>query len=175
MVGQAQVDAELPLSQSSDPEPPLSEATKDLKTSRDGILALGLDGVLRSFDGERNVIDARGLDPAQIREYVGPGNKAPPRLLSADGRHISEWDMYHPAADEIPNKPTEEDRARTRQHNEELLRRGLTCDPPRPAIRDYVICLASAYMLHAYDDSSKRLLRLLFFVSITVLCAPITA
>lgn len=133
---QDKMDAELPLSQSSNHEPLLREVMGNLKISRDGILALGLDGVLRSFDGKRNDLDACGLSPAQIREYVEPGNMAPPRLLSAGGRLVSVWDMYHPDADDIPKKPTEEDRARTRQHNEELWRRGLACGPPRPAVRE---------------------------------------
>ncbi|RMJ09869.1 hypothetical protein CDV36_010513 [Fusarium kuroshium] len=34
-----------------------------------GISALGYDGVLRTFDNERNVLDAVGLNPTQIREY----------------------------------------------------------------------------------------------------------
>ncbi|KAH7024850.1 uncharacterized protein B0I36DRAFT_366756 [Microdochium trichocladiopsis] len=134
MADQAQdrTHAEVPLSPSSDNELPLGELTKDLKSSLDGIWALGVDGVLRSFDGERNVLDARRLGPAQIREYVGL-EVLPDVLLGVDGRQASEWDMYHPAAEDIPRKPTGEDRARTRRHNEELRRQGYSCDNPRPA------------------------------------------
>ncbi|KAH7035962.1 uncharacterized protein B0I36DRAFT_347671 [Microdochium trichocladiopsis] len=92
-----------------------------------GIDALGYDGVLRRFDGERNVVDAVGLNPAQIREYYDE-LPLPPRFLTADGRNISHWDMLHPAAENVPKKISEEDKARILAHNEELARRGvLSC------------------------------------------------
>lgn len=90
-----------------------------------GISALGYDGVLRTFDNERNVLDAVGLNPTQIREYYD-GLPMPERFLTADGRNISRWDMFHPDAENIPKKFTEEDRAAIREHNEELERRGVT-------------------------------------------------
>ncbi|KAH7029255.1 uncharacterized protein B0I36DRAFT_374826 [Microdochium trichocladiopsis] len=94
-----------------------------------GIGSLGYDGVLRTFDAERNVLDAIRLNPAQIREYY-EGLPMPERFLTADGRNVSERDMFHPDAENIPRKPTEEDRARTRAHNEDLRRRGFTCCVP---------------------------------------------
>ncbi|KAM5365721.1 hypothetical protein ACJA88_012457 [Fusarium oxysporum] len=91
-----------------------------------GISALGYDGVLRTFDAERNILDAIGLNLTQIREYYD-GLPMPERFLTADGRNVSRRDMFHPDAENIPRKPTEEDRARTRAHNEELKRRGISC------------------------------------------------
>jgi len=91
-----------------------------------GINALGYDGVLRSFDEERNVVDAIGLNPTQIREYY-EDLPLPKRFLAADGRNISREDMFNPAAENIPRKPTGEDMAKMKAHNEELKRRGVTC------------------------------------------------
>ncbi|KAH7263783.1 hypothetical protein BKA59DRAFT_387498 [Fusarium tricinctum] len=91
--------------------------------------ALGYDGVLRRFDEERNVLDAVGLNPTQVREYW-EGLPIPDRFLTADGRNVSRWDMFHPAAESIPKKFTAEDRARVQAHNEELERRGVTCCVP---------------------------------------------
>ncbi|KAF5539396.1 hypothetical protein FMEXI_8885 [Fusarium mexicanum] len=91
-----------------------------------GISALGFDGVLRTFDAERNVLDAVGLNPTQIREYYD-GLPMPDRFLTADGRFVSRRDMFNPNVQDIPRKPTEEDRARTRAYNEELKKRGVSC------------------------------------------------
>ncbi|KAK2137884.1 hypothetical protein NOF04DRAFT_1364824 [Fusarium oxysporum II5] len=91
-----------------------------------GISALGYDGVLRTFDAERNILDAIGLNPTHIREYYD-GLPMPERFLTADGRNVSRRDMFHPDAENIPRKTTEEDRARTRAYNEELKRRGVSC------------------------------------------------
>jgi hypothetical protein len=94
-----------------------------------GISALGYDGVLRTFDKERNVLDAVGLNPAQIREYYD-GLPMHERFLTADGRNISEWDMFHPAAENVPEIFTEEEKAAILARNEELKRRGVTCCVP---------------------------------------------
>ncbi|KAB5526479.1 hypothetical protein GE09DRAFT_1141507 [Coniochaeta sp. 2T2.1] len=105
----------------------LRDIKRSMKRDPDGhgISALGYDGVLRTFDNERNVLDAVGLNPAQIREYYH-GLPMPERLLAADGRNVSRWDMFHPDAENIPRKFTEEDKAKTRAYNEELERRGVT-------------------------------------------------
>ncbi|KAH7020730.1 uncharacterized protein B0I36DRAFT_320680 [Microdochium trichocladiopsis] len=100
-----------------------------------GINALGYDGVLRSFDEERNVVDAVGLNPIQIREYY-ENFPLPKRFLAADGRNISREDMFNPAAENIPRKPTEEDIAKMKAHNEELERRGVTCSIPAKSADD---------------------------------------
>ncbi|KXJ88456.1 hypothetical protein Micbo1qcDRAFT_17351 [Microdochium bolleyi] len=112
----------------------LREVQTSMKRASDGqgISLLGYDGVLRTFDAERNVVDAVGLNPAQIREYYD-GLPLPKRFLTADGRHVSRWDMFNPVAENIARKFTEEDKARILAHNEELERRGVTCCVPRKA------------------------------------------
>lgn len=113
----------------------LRDIRRSMKRDPDGngISALGYDGVLRTFDSERNVLDAVGLNPAQIKEYYD-GRPMPERLLSADGRNISRRDMFYPEAENIPRKFTEEDKAKTRAYNEELERRGVTtCVPGKSA------------------------------------------
>ena len=89
-----------------------------------GLSALGYDGVLRTFDAERNVVDAVGLNPTQIREYY-EGLPLPPRFHTADGRKISRWDMFHPAAENVPKIFTEEEKAAMLARNEERARRGV--------------------------------------------------
>jgi len=94
---------------------------------------LGYDGVLRTFDAERNVLDAVGLNPAQIREYYD-GLPLPERLRTADGRNASCWDMFHPDAENVPKKFTEEEKARILARNEETAKRGVTtCVPGKSA------------------------------------------
>ncbi|KAG5790720.1 hypothetical protein H9Q69_010214 [Fusarium xylarioides] len=106
----------------------LRDIRKSMKRDPEGhgISALGFDGVLRTFDAERNVLDAVGLNPTQIREYYD-GLPMPERLLTADGRNVSRKDLFNPNVEDIPRKPTAEDRARTRAYNEELKRRGVSC------------------------------------------------
>ncbi|CCT61519.1 uncharacterized protein FFB20_13065 [Fusarium fujikuroi] len=94
-----------------------------------GISALGYDGVLRTFDAERNVLDAIGLNPAQVREYY-EGLPMPERFLTADGRNVSVMDMFDPNPEDIPRKPTDEDRAKTWAYNEELRKSGVSCCVP---------------------------------------------
>lgn len=102
-----------------------------------GIITLGDDGVLRSIDGEhKTVVDARGLSPAQIKEYFGFDGFQPEagwRIPAADGRDVSREDMFHPPEDFLPPKATPEQRAETLRHNEELKRKGITCDVPKPS------------------------------------------
>ncbi|KXJ84684.1 hypothetical protein Micbo1qcDRAFT_170037 [Microdochium bolleyi] len=96
-----------------------------MKSDLRGLHALGRDGVLRSFDAERNIIDARVLTQAQVREYYAdvPAELTPDWVLTVDGLDVSEWDMYHPAPEDISKKATEEDRAAARRHSNELRRR----------------------------------------------------
>ncbi|TPX14486.1 uncharacterized protein E0L32_005450 [Thyridium curvatum] len=106
----------------------LRDIRKSMKDDPNGkcITMLGWDGVLRIFDAERNILDAVGLNPAQIREYYD-GLPMHERFLTADGRNVSHWKMFHPDAENIPRKPTEEEIAETNARFEELRRRGLTC------------------------------------------------
>ncbi|SPQ20027.1 5f4ccfaa-9c53-41fb-b043-8d5b9a86b7f8 [Thermothielavioides terrestris] len=113
----------------------LSDIRRSMKRDPDGqgISGLGYDGVLRTFDAERNVLDAVGLSPAQIREYYD-GLPLPERLRTADGRNVSRWDMFHPDAENVPKKFTEEEKARILARNEEMAKRGVaTCVPGKSA------------------------------------------
>ncbi|KAK3345120.1 hypothetical protein B0H65DRAFT_508888 [Neurospora tetraspora] len=113
----------------------LSDIRRSMKRDPDGqgISGLGYDGVLRTFDAERNVLDAVGLNPAQIREYYD-GLPLPERLRTADGRNVSRWDMFHPDAENVPKKFTEEEKARILARNEEMAKRGVTtCVPGKSA------------------------------------------
>ena len=98
------------------------------KDERWGISGLGFDGVLRTFDKERNVVDAVGLSPAQIREYYEdiPMNK---RFLTADGRNISREKWFHPDAENVPRKPTKEELDESNARFAEYKRSGLVCSP----------------------------------------------
>ncbi|KAG7422201.1 hypothetical protein Forpe1208_v001854 [Fusarium oxysporum f. sp. rapae] len=115
----------------------LRDIQRSMKRDPDGhgISALGYDGVLRTFDAERNVLDAIGLNPAQVREYY-EGLPMPERFLTADGRNVSRRDMFHPDPEDIPRKPTEEDRAKTQAYNEELKKRGVSCCVPGKSADD---------------------------------------
>ncbi|KAF5670488.1 hypothetical protein FHETE_4395 [Fusarium heterosporum] len=115
----------------------LREIFDSMKEEPEGksVNCLGYDGVLRKFDVERNIIDAIGLNPAQIREYY-EGLWTPERLLAADGRKISHEVMFNPDAENIPKKPTAEDIARVEAHNEELAKRGVTCCVPNKSTED---------------------------------------
>lgn len=113
----------------------LSDIRRSMKRDPDGrgISGLGYDGVLRTFDAERNVLDAVGLNPAQIREYYD-GLPLPERLRTADGRNVSRRDMFHPDAENVPKKFTKEEKARILARNEEMAKRGVTtCVPGKSA------------------------------------------
>lgn len=43
---------------------------RSITTHPDGLFQLATDGVLRSFDGDRKVIDFRQLSPEQIASYL---------------------------------------------------------------------------------------------------------
>ena len=103
------------------------------KDERWGISGLGFDGVLRTFDKERNVVDAVGLSPAQIREYHEgiPMNK---RFLTADGRNISREKWFHPDAENVPRKPTEQEYAESAARFEEYRRSGQVCSAPDKSV-----------------------------------------
>ncbi|KAF5965943.1 hypothetical protein FBULB1_11976 [Fusarium bulbicola] len=110
---------------------PLHDIRRLMKRDPDGhgISALGYNGVLRTFDAKRNVLDAVDLGPEQVREYYD-GLPIPERFLTADGRSLSVKDMFYPNPEDIPRKHTEEDRAKTRAYNEALKDGGVSCCVP---------------------------------------------
>ncbi|KAH7175046.1 uncharacterized protein B0J16DRAFT_186652 [Fusarium flagelliforme] len=89
-----------------------------------GISSLGYDGVLRTFDAERNVLDAVGLNPTQIREYY-EGRPLPEQFLTSNGSKISHEQMFSPNAEDIPMKLTDEEKAKIQAYNEDLESRGV--------------------------------------------------
>lgn len=89
---------------------------------------LGWDGVLRIYDEDRNVLDAAGLNPAQIAEYH-KGLPMHERFLAADGRNISREKWFNPDAENIPRKPTAEELAESNARFAEYKRSGRVCTP----------------------------------------------
>ncbi|RGP72885.1 hypothetical protein FLONG3_6523 [Fusarium longipes] len=102
----------------------LRDIRRTMKRDPDGngISALGYDGVLRTFDADRNVLDAVDLDPTHIREYYD-GRPLPERLLTADGRKVSQKDMFSPNAENIPKRFTKDEIAKTETHKKEVQER----------------------------------------------------
>ncbi len=103
----------------------LDEEFKVMKRDPYGLFCLGHDGVLRSFDAARNIVDARGLTQPQVqvrKHHDVPEDQIPPTFLRADGHNVSEWDKWHPAQRDIPKIPTEEERARNRAIREVFWR-----------------------------------------------------
>ncbi|KAH8172562.1 hypothetical protein LIA77_06817 [Sarocladium implicatum] len=121
--------------QSNSDDMSVIDIMKSLVLDPKGVVFLGDDGVLRSVDGERKtVVDARGLSPAQIREYFEPYlSEGEIGIKATDGRGVSREDMFHPTEDLMPPKVTPEERAETLRCNEELRQRGVTCDVPKPS------------------------------------------
>jgi hypothetical protein len=103
-----------------------SEVAARLKRSPKGFGALGTDGVLRTIDSDHTVLDAVGLSPGQIREYLvrvcnvtddlGP-------FAGVDGRSVTRDAMFHPAEGILPRKLTPEEKAARRRLIDEENRR----------------------------------------------------
>lgn len=91
-----------------------------------GVVGLGFDGVLRNFDEERDVVDAVGLNPAQIKKYY-EGLPMNTRFLTADGRNVPREKGFHPDKENVLRRPTEEERAESVARFEEYARNGLVC------------------------------------------------
>lgn len=108
----------------------LDDVRKMLKCDPDGkcLTMLGWDGVLRIFDENRNVLDAAGLNPAQIREYY-EGLPMHERFLAADGRNIALEKWFHPDVENIPRKPTAEELTESNARFAEYKRSGRVCTP----------------------------------------------
>lgn len=64
--------------QSGETELSLKEVLSTMPADMKVIFFLSNEVVLRSLDAERNVLEARGLSPAQIRDYL-------PQAVSARG------------------------------------------------------------------------------------------
>lgn len=84
-----------------------------------GIIALGKDGVLRTLDADRNVLDAVGLSPNLIEAYVlrATGNT---EMMSGvykgvDGSQASKETWYHPEDGILPPPMSAEDKEESRR------------------------------------------------------------
>lgn len=79
-----------------------------------GISSLGLDGVWRNWDAERNVVDARGLNPSQIKEWLDRqpfDQSVEDWFRGVDGRKADKEKMFNPDQSMVPVKLSPEDRA----------------------------------------------------------------
>ncbi|KAF7586063.1 hypothetical protein BBP40_009629 [Aspergillus hancockii] len=97
-----------------------------------GFIHLGKDGVLRTISGDYEVVDARGLNPEEIKNFldVVPSELVPKEDFSdVDGRKVNSQALFHPAPGILPKKPTEEEAAERRklikQRQEAYLRANL--------------------------------------------------
>ncbi|KAK0114001.1 hypothetical protein ONS95_014244 [Cadophora gregata] len=122
-----------PTPSTSSPAPAESsyrEATRSLKLDPEGVVMLGHDGVMRSFDGsyERNVVDAVAFSPAQIKNFLDRfpepwSQETEDKFRGVDGRNVvGEEALFHPADDLRPPKYTEEDKVRLSKEVEEKNR-----------------------------------------------------
>lgn len=86
-----------------------------LKEDPEGVVGLGTDGVLRSFDGPftRNVIDAVALSPTQIKYYLDQSSwcqNVEDQYRGVDGRNVVGREaLFNPPQDSIPPKYANEE------------------------------------------------------------------
>lgn len=88
----------------SQKDPIIAAILNDLPTSPSGILNLGMDGVLRSFDGEDNVLGYRQLSPEEIARFHNILPKAmreewrlDQKYEGVDGRQVTDLEqLLHP-------------------------------------------------------------------------------
>ncbi|GFG13787.1 hypothetical protein IFM5058_06623 [Aspergillus udagawae] len=76
-----------------------------------GFTHLGKDGVLRTISGDYEVVDARGLDPEQIKNIldVMPFDQAQKEdFYGVDGTKVTSQEaLFHPAPGILPTRPSE--------------------------------------------------------------------
>lgn len=91
-----------------------------------GFSHLGKDGVFRTLAHDYTVLDARGLNPGQIAEFLAlmPLELEPTKeedFRGVDGTKVTNHkDLFDPAPGILPSKPTEDKRAETQQVIKEL-------------------------------------------------------
>jgi len=98
-----------------------------------GCFTLGSDGVMRSFDGsyDRNVIDAAGFSPAQIKQFLDMrpwSRETEDKFRGVDGRKVADHEaLFNPPDKDRPPKLTEEEKAKGQlevdEHNRKLMER----------------------------------------------------
>lgn len=81
--------------------------------SRKGFMHLGKDGVLRTLSAEYEVIDAKGLNPEQIKQMMdslsNPADKG--EFDGVDGTTLPKEQWYDPAAGILPERKTDAEQA----------------------------------------------------------------
>ena len=96
-----------------------------LKRLPEGCFELGGDGVLRSFDGpyERNVIDAAGLSPYQIKQLLDTrpwSQEQEDKFRGVDGRKVVDYNaLFHPPDEFRARKHTKESLMKAREEIKE--------------------------------------------------------
>ncbi|KAL7935965.1 hypothetical protein V8C35DRAFT_296487 [Trichoderma chlorosporum] len=71
-----------------------------------GFMHLGKDGVLRTLSAEHKVVDAKGLNPGQIKQMLDslPVTVDKEEFDGVDGTTLPEEQWYSPAAGILPQK-----------------------------------------------------------------------
>jgi hypothetical protein len=86
-----------------------------------GCTHLGKDGVLRTLSGDYDVLDARGLNPEEIKQIL---DTMPPQMArmvqkedfrDVDGTKVTEEALFHPALGILPTKLSKEEAAERRK------------------------------------------------------------
>jgi hypothetical protein len=83
-----------------------------------GFSMLCRDGAWRNFDGSRQIVDARGLSPTQIKEWLDrhPYDKLTEDIFrGVDGRKLSEHDLFHPDESLLPKEYSPEEKLERRK------------------------------------------------------------
>jgi hypothetical protein len=106
-----------------------------LKTEPSGrcFHSLGTDGVVRVWHFDTwEVIDAVGLSPAQIKEWLErrPFDQAKEdQFRGVDGRGVSKEDLFNPPQEIIPERPSQEFLHKHQQAVDEQKRNEFQRDP----------------------------------------------
>ncbi|PTB40220.1 hypothetical protein M441DRAFT_70047 [Trichoderma asperellum CBS 433.97] len=82
-----------------------------------GSTHLGRDGVLRTLSTEYQVVDARALNPDQIKQVLDflPSVMDKDGFDGVDGTKVPKEQWYNPADGILPQKPTDEEREARRK------------------------------------------------------------
>ncbi|KAL6901161.1 hypothetical protein GGI43DRAFT_404168 [Trichoderma evansii] len=86
-----------------------------------GMTHLGRDGVLRTLSVEYQVVDAKALNPEQIKRLLDvlPSFMDQEGFDGVDGTKLAKEQWYNPADGILPKKPTDEEREARRKEIKE--------------------------------------------------------
>ncbi|KAF7558589.1 hypothetical protein G7046_g5558 [Stylonectria norvegica] len=122
-----------------------------------GLCRLDKDGVARTYDIDRNVLGAVGLNPAMIKAFL---DRCPfsqvleDRFRGVDGTRVSQTDLFHPSQDVAAPPLTEEAKERMKLAHEEELRR----DPGTVAARTAAMRMGTWGWPPIANDSNYNLM-----------------